>query len=82
MGLTRKTYPLRSETNRLSVNPIQEVVKMRRTILTGCLMLAVAVVGCGAAGGGGGELATLVTKAEAEFTKRGEGTFVDTGYAS
>ena len=55
---------------------------MRRTIWAGCLMLAVAVAGCGSAGAGEDELMALATKAEAEFTKRGEGTFVDTGYAS
>ncbi len=55
---------------------------MRYAIWAGCLMLAVAVVGHGTAGAGEDELTALATKAEKEFTKRGEGTFVDTGYAA
>jgi len=55
---------------------------MRNAIWAGSLMLAVAAAGQGTAGAGEDELTTLATKAEEEFTKRGEGTFVDTGYAS
>ena len=55
---------------------------MRNAIWAGIFVSFVAAAGCGTAGAGEDELMTLATKAEEEFTKRGEGTFVDTGYAS
>jgi len=54
----------------------------RKALTSGCLIVALFGLGCGATGAGDDELAALATKAEEEFTKRGEGTFVDTGSAS